>query len=116
MDPNWHGVGWAPIAGALAKRKMWVIEGVPKDSYYLFGKIQLYIDRETYQGAWNRKFSWQGELIHDYQLMGQATHPAGPPGPDQEYVYAGKQVWACAENFKMNRATLGGMRAMASQA
>jgi hypothetical protein len=26
-------------------------------------------------------------------------------------VFAGKQVWACAENFKMNRATLGGMRA-----
>jgi hypothetical protein len=24
---------------------------------------------------------------------------------------ASTQVWACAENFKMNRATLGGMRA-----
>jgi hypothetical protein len=111
QDPNWTGVAWAPINGALAKRPVWVIEAVPKDKYYLYGKIQLWIDAETWAGSWNRKYSWQGELVHAYQLMGQALHPAGPPGPDQEFIYAGKQVWACAENFKMNRATLGGMRA-----
>jgi hypothetical protein len=110
-DPNWSGVAWAPISAALAKRPVWVIEAIPKDRYYLYGKIQLWIDAETWSGAWNRKFSWQGELVHDYQLLGQATQPAGPPGPDQEFVVAGKLVWACAENFKMNRATLGGMRA-----
>lgn len=59
-DPNWNGVPWAPIGPERAKRKMWIIEGVPRDKYYLYGKIQLYIDEETFQGAWNRKFSWSG--------------------------------------------------------
>ena len=111
QDPNWTGVAWAPLNGGLAKRTVWVIEGVPKDKYYLYGRIELWIDAETWAGSWNRKFSWQGENVHDYQLMASVNHPAGPPGPDQEYVFAGDQVWACAENFKMNRATLGGMRA-----
>jgi len=111
QDSNWSGVSWAPINGGLAKRPVWVIEAVPKDKYYLYGKLELWIDAETWAGSWNRKFSWQGELVHVYQLMTQANQAVGPPGPDQEYVYAGKQVWACAENFKMNRATLGGMRA-----
>src|SRR3989449_1049230 len=48
MDSDWKGVGWAPISAALAKRSFWVIEGVPKDKYYLYGKIQLYIDKETF--------------------------------------------------------------------
>lgn len=111
QDPNWSGVSWAPINGGLAKRPVWVIEGVPKDKYYLYGKIELWIDAETWSGSWNRKFSWQGENVHDYQLMGTVNHPAGAPDPEQEYIFASKQVWACAENFKMNRATLGGMRA-----
>jgi hypothetical protein len=111
QDPNWTGVAWAPISGGVAKRPVWVVEGVPKDKYYLYGKIELWIDAETWDGAWNRKFSWQGELVHAYQTMARVNQPAGPAGPDQEYVFAGKQVWACAENFKMNRATLGGMRA-----
>jgi hypothetical protein len=33
------------------------------------------------------------------------------PAADGELIFASTQVWACAENFKMNRATLGGMRA-----
>ena len=45
MDPAWKGVGWAPTGpSVLAKRRFWVVEGTPRDKYYLFGKIQLYID------------------------------------------------------------------------
>jgi hypothetical protein len=110
QDPKWPGVAWAPISAGLAKRPVWVVEGIPKDKYYLYGKLELWIDAETFDGAWNRKFSWQNELVHAYQTMARVNQPAGPPGPDQEYVFASKQVWACAENFKMNRATLGGMR------
>lgn len=38
MDPDWKGIAWAPVTNALAKRRFWVVEGVPKDRYYLFGK------------------------------------------------------------------------------
>ncbi|MGH7790210.1 MAG: DUF1329 domain-containing protein [Candidatus Binatia bacterium] len=106
-DPTWTGVSWAPIAAGLAKRPVWVIEGTPKDKYYLYGKIELWIDAETWDGAWNIKYNWQGEVVHSYQTMARVNQPAG----DGEYVFASTQVWACAENFKMNRATLGGMRA-----
>ncbi|MBI3784985.1 MAG: DUF1329 domain-containing protein, partial [Deltaproteobacteria bacterium] len=51
QDPSWKGNAWAPLPAALAKRPMWIIEGIPKDKYYLYGKIQLYIDKETYQGG-----------------------------------------------------------------
>jgi hypothetical protein len=89
---------------------MWVVEAIPRDKYYLYGKLELWIDAETWHGSWNRKFSWSGELVHSYQLMASVNHAAGPEN-DREWLPASTQVWACAENFKMNRATLGGMRA-----
>jgi len=73
MLKDWKGIAWAPAAAGLAKRKFWVLEGVPKDKYYLYGKIELWIDDETWQGAWNRKFSWQGDLLNVYQVMGFAS-------------------------------------------
>src|SRR5439155_15890678 len=39
---DWKGVPWAPAAAGLAKRKFWVLEGVPKDRYYLYGKLELW--------------------------------------------------------------------------
>lgn len=106
-DPNWTGLAWAPINAGLARRPMWVIEGTPKDRYYLYGKIQLWIDAETWDGAWNIKYSWQGDVVHSYQTMARVNQKA----ENGEMMPAATQVWACAENFKMNRATLGGMRA-----
>jgi len=108
--PGWTGVPWAPTDAALAKRTFWIVEAVPKDKYYLYGKIELWIDAETWDGAWNRKFTWNGELVHNYQSMARVNHQAGT-GDDAEWLPAGTQVWACAENIKMERATLGGMRA-----
>ncbi|MEO8603390.1 MAG: DUF1329 domain-containing protein [bacterium] len=107
QDKTWTGLPWAPISAGLAKRPVWVIEGTPKDRYYLYGKLQLWIDAETWDGAWNIKYSWQGDVVHSYQTMARVNMPAG----DGEMVFASTQVWAAAENFKMNRATLGGMRA-----
>jgi hypothetical protein len=112
QDPSWTGVSWAPINAGLARRPVWVVEATPKDKYYLFGKIELWIDAETWDGAWSRKFNWQGELVGGYSTMARINQPAGEPkNGDQEYVFASTQVWACAENYKMDRASLGGMRA-----
>ena len=105
-DPNWTGLSWAPLAAGVAKRPVWVIEGTPKDRYYLYGKIQLWIDAETWDGAWNIKYSWQGEVVHSYQTMARVNQQAA----DGEVMPAATQVWACAENFKMNRATCSGIR------
>jgi len=102
---------WAPVSAGLAKRRFWVVEGVPKDRYYLYGKIELWIDDETWQGAWNRKFSWKDELLHDYQVSSFLNYPAQRPGdPDVEWMWSSQHTWNAAENLKLDRATLTGMR------
>jgi len=103
--PEWKGVAWAPIPSALAKRKMWIVEGIPKDKYYLYGRIELWIDDYTWQGAWNRKFSWKGELLNTYQVTG----PASAPYNDKERWWGSTFGWQTAENIKANRATVAGL-------
>jgi uncharacterized protein DUF1329 len=109
QDPNWKGVGWAPLQAALARRPSWIIEGVPRDRYYLYGKIQLYIDKETYQGAWNRKFAWTGELLNTLQVTAYQKHELKRPDGQSEWLWAANFAYQCAENIKANRATIGGL-------
>jgi hypothetical protein len=107
--PGWTGLPWAPTDPALAKRPFWIVEGTPRDKYYLYGRLELWIDAETWDGAWNRKFSWNGEQVHTYQLTSRVNQQAGP-ADNPEWIAVGTMAWACAENTKSNRATLGGMR------
>jgi hypothetical protein len=107
--PGWSGLAWAPTDAALAKRSFWVVEAVPRDKYYLYGRLELWVDAETWDGAWNRKFTWNGEQIHTYQLTSRINHRAGP-ADNPEWLPVGTFAWACAENTKMNRATISGMR------
>jgi hypothetical protein len=103
---DWKGVAWAPVTSALTKRRMWIVEGTPKDKYYLYGKIELWIDDYTYEGAWNRKFSWPGELMNTYQITGPGTAPYN----DKERWWGSTFGWQCAENVKANRASLAGLQ------
>jgi hypothetical protein len=110
MDSNWSGVAWAPISGALAKRPFYIIEGVPKDKYYLFGRLELYVDKDTFQGAWNRKFAWSGELLNSFQVM--AFIPRADPRPDGQVDYnqGSTMAFQCVENIKRNQATAAGIK------
>jgi Protein of unknown function (DUF1329) len=108
---DWKGVGWAPTDAVLTKRKFWVVEATPKDRYYLYGRLELSIDAESWIGAWNRKDDWKGELLNTYQVQGYLNHPAIKPGQDEvEWLWSSQGAWQCAENVKMNRATLAGLR------
>jgi hypothetical protein len=111
MDPLWKGIAWAPTTGALAKRRLWVIEGKPKDRYYLYGKIELYIDTISYQGAWNRKFAWNGDLLNTMQVLTPGSmKPYTRPDGRVDYVRAASMAFQCAENIKMNQATVAGLK------
>ncbi len=110
MDPTWKGLAWAPRSAALAKRPMWIIEGVPKDKYYLYGKLQLYIDRESFQGSWNRKFTWQGELLNVLQVMAYNLQPKQRPNGYTDYIQGSNMSYNVAENIKANRATVAGLK------
>ena len=67
-------------------------------------KIELWIDDYTYEGAWNRKFSWRGELINTYQVAGPPTAPYN----DKERWLGSTFGYQTAENVKANRATVAG--------
>ena len=104
-DKTWTGLPWASVGSVLSKRTFYVVEGTPKDRYYLYGKIQLWFDKETFQGAWNRKFSWQGELLNSMQVSaGPAQTPDGVHYFDLHV--GGGMVCQIAENLKLNRATV----------
>jgi len=109
QQEGWKGVPWAPVVMKLARRKVWVIEGVPKDKYYLYGKVELRIDQQNWQGTFNRKFNWQGELLN----VSFAAGGPGVPLPDGKHWAAiggcGGAATQVAENVKMNRATVGGV-------
>jgi uncharacterized protein DUF1329 len=102
---EWKGVAWAPVLAALAKRRFWIVEGIPQDKYYLYGKIELWIDDTTWQGAWNRKFSWQGELENVYQVMAGATQDFDA----HERWFGSTAGYLTAENITGQRASILGI-------
>ena len=110
MDPSWSGIAWAPRAGALALRENWVVEGIPRDKYYLFGKLELHIDALTYQGAWNRKFSWNGALVNSFQVMSYNPAPVDAGNDKSVYLEGSNMAFICSENVSYNRATIGGIK------
>jgi hypothetical protein len=111
MDPNWKGIAWAPTgAASLSNRRHWIIEGVPRDKYYLYGKIQLYIDAASYQGAWSRKFGWKDELLAIHQVMAWNPLPFTRPDGKVDYNQGSNQAYQAVENLKMNRATVAGIK------
>jgi hypothetical protein len=111
MDKNWKGIAWAPTgAASLSKRKFWIIEGVPRDRYYLYGKLQLYIDAVTYQGAWVRKFGWKDELLAVHQVLAWNPIPFTRPSGKVDYNEGSNQAYQCIENLKQDRATVAGIK------
>ena len=104
-DPNWKGVSWAPVGPVLTKRPVWIVEGVPKDRYYLFGRIELMIDKETWQVAYNRKFSWQGELLQVYTPTGLLSQELKSEDGDVTNIWTGQITYFSGLNVKNDRAT-----------
>ena len=100
-------VAWAPIQWALVPRPVWIVEAVPKNPYYLFGKQVLYLDKETGRGYWKNKFDWKGTALVNYAVpQFPVTKVDGEPG----YVRTGGGGNAgYAVNYKLDRATVTGM-------
>lgn len=46
------GAPWFVDSAVWAKRPVWIIEGIPKDPYYNYGRQVMYIDKETNLGYW----------------------------------------------------------------
>jgi len=99
-------LAWAPVSDryVLVKRPVWIVEGTPKDRYYLYGKIILRLDKENFggSGSYASKYDWQGNLLNSY-LPGArgAYHEKGG-----DYRTYSTSVFTMAQNWKLNRATV----------
>ena len=110
MDGKWKGLAWAPTTAGLAKRRFYVVEAVPKDRYYLFGKLEFYVDTITFQGAWSRKFDWKGTLMQSFQVMGWDNHVYTRPNGKKDWSAGSNQAFQTVENVKLDRATVAGIK------
>lgn len=116
QEPEGAGKGlaaWAPLQVALVARPVWIVEAVPKNPYYLFGKQVLYLDKETGRGYWKNKFDWKGTALVNYAVpQFPVTRVDGEPG----YVRTGGGGNAgYAVNYKLDRATVTGMPVNATE-
>ena len=100
-------VAWAPVPVALALRPVWIVEAVPKNPYYLYGKQIMYIDKENFRGYWKNKYDWKGTALANWMLPESKIHKVdGDPGYMR--VGGGGGV-AVMNNFKQDRATVNGL-------
>ena len=81
------------------------VEAVPKDNYYLFGKIVLRFDKELFQGSYSSKYDWQGNLIASYSAIRTNIVKVAP---GELWGWAGGAV-AVGINWKLDRATTAGI-------
>jgi uncharacterized protein DUF1329 len=105
QDGTWRGVAWAPVAPMLVRRRLWMVEAVPRDPYYLFARIEVGLDQETFQGVTSRKFDGQGALLRSLQFLLYASRPI-ETGGEQLILPAASMSYIAAENPKAGRATV----------
>ena len=110
QDAAWRGVPWAPIGAVRVRRPVWVVEATPRDPYYLFSRIELTLDAETFQGVGSRKFDAQGTLLRSLEFLSYASQPI-EVGGETLRIPAASMGLVLAENTKAGRATIAGVAA-----
>jgi hypothetical protein len=100
---EWSGLAWRPLKNefVLIKRPIWIVEGAPKDRYYLYGKLMLRFDKKSWRGTYNSKYSWKGEVLNSYLPAYGPYFEIG--GEWRNYAAT---LFTMAQNWKANRATV----------
>lgn len=106
QDADWTGTAWAPRAPVLVRRKLWIVAATPRDPYYLFKRIEIALDQETFQGVASRKFDARGALLRSLRFLTYATQPVG--GDQADVQPASSMGYIAAVNVKAERATVAG--------
>lgn len=107
QQPGWRGASWCPLQEVLIRRPHWIVEAVPRDPYYLYGKMIFRFDKDLYLGSYSSKYDWKGNLLTSYSAIRTNIIKTGP---GEFWGWAGGAV-ALAINWKLNRATAAGIAA-----
>jgi hypothetical protein len=54
QEKGWQGVPWAPVSCVWHPRQVWIVEAMPKDKFYNYGRMHYYVDKETYN-IWSKE-------------------------------------------------------------
>jgi hypothetical protein len=103
QTPGFSGLAWRPLESefVLVRRPVWLVEGTPKDKYYLYGRVALRFDKESWRGTYNSKYDWQGQILNSYLPV------YGPYFDiDGEWRSYAKSLFTMAQNWKLDRATV----------
>jgi hypothetical protein len=85
----------------LNRRPVWIVEGVPKDKYYLYGKILLRFDKVAWRGTYNSKYDWKGEILNSYLPVYGPYYDI-----DGEWRSYAATLFTMAQNWRLFRATV----------
>jgi len=98
---------WAPLQEALVARPVWIVEAVPKNPYYLYGKQVMYFDKDNFRGYWKSKYDWKGGILNNYQVPESLIYKIdGAPGYMRLSNAGGVAIM---NNFRSDRATVSGL-------
>lgn len=101
-DPAWRGAPWAPVSSVLVRRPVWIVEARPRNPRYLYSRIVLRFDAETYLGSWASKYDRGGNLTASYQV---SSGPYQTPDGGRTWIQSGGVPVQIAENLAYDRAT-----------
>lgn len=59
--PGWTGAPWLPTNMVWVRRPVWLVEGIPKDPYYSYGRQVFYIDQSTFKIYYKIVYTPAGE-------------------------------------------------------
>lgn len=103
--PGWKGAPWCPTEEVLVRRSAWIVEAVPKDPYYRFGKLIFRFDKNTFLGSYASKYDWQGNLVSSFSAINSNIVKVAP---GELWAWTGGAV-AVAIDWKRDRATTAGI-------
>jgi len=96
---GWTGAPWAPSNLKLAKRRCWIVEAIPKDPYYAYGRRVVYIDTTAYWAYWATLYDRAGEY---WKTILWEDKMAYTPGRDMTTRHP---FFGSAEDVRQNLAT-----------
>ena len=98
---------WAPLQESLVARPVWIVEAVPKNPYYLYGKQVMYFDKDNFRGYWKSKYDWKGGILNNYQVPESLIYKIdGAPGYMRLSNAGGVAIM---NNFRSDSATVSGL-------
>jgi hypothetical protein len=62
MKEGWTGAPWAYVNLVWVPREMWVFKAEPVDPYYVYGTLEIYVDKLSTTVSFNMKYTRAGEF------------------------------------------------------